>query len=138
MLSGSGPGVTARQFFRFSIVGGIGFVVDAVTLYLVMSHLDAGLYGGRVVSYLCAASSTWALNRRYTFLDHRGADRIGEWGRFLLANAIGGLVNYTTYAILVTAYAVVAAHPEIGIAAGSAAGLLINFFASRHFVFRNP
>ena len=129
-------GLPARQFVAFSAVGTVGFLVDVATLYVVMSQLGAGLYGGRVISYLVAASSTWALNRRYTFRAQRSTKRTGEWGRFLAANAIGGLVNYATYAVLVTFHAAVAAYPVMGVAAGSVAGLLFNFTASRYLVFR--
>ena len=125
-----------RQFVAFSAVGVIGFLVDAATLHVVISQLGAGLYGGRVISYLVAASSTWALNRSYTFSAQRSANWAGEWGRFLGANAMGGLVNYATYAVLVTIYSSIAAQPVIGVAAGSAAGLLVNFTASRYLVFR--
>ena len=128
--------VAARQFVAFSAVGTIGFLVDAAALYVVMSQLGAGLYGGRIISYLAAATSTWALNRRYTFRAHRSTRRLGEWGRFLAANAVGGLVNYATYAVLVTSNASVAAQPVIGVAAGSVAGPLVNFTASRSMVFR--
>jgi len=129
-------GLPARQFVTFSAVGTVGFLVDAAILYVVMSQLGAGLFGGRVISYLVAASSTWALNRRYTFRARCGANRTAEWGRFLVANAVGGLVNYVTYAVLVTLHATVAAHPVIGVAVGSVAGLLFNFTASRYVVFR--
>jgi len=137
MSDRDGPAIPARQFLAFSAVGTVGFLVDAVTLHLVMSHLDAGLYGGRVISYLVAASSTWALNRRFTFRAQRSINRTGEWGRFLAANAMGGLVNYATYAVLATFHATVAAQPVIGVAAGSVAGLLFNFTASRYVVFRD-
>lgn len=137
-MSGADPrAIPARQFVAFSAVGAIGFLVDATTLHLVMSQLGAGLYGGRVISYLVAASSTWALNRRYTFHAQRSANRIGEWGRFLAANAMGGFVNYATYAVLVTFHPAVAAQPVMGVAAGSVAGLLFNFTASRYVVFRS-
>ena len=136
-MRGSGPtAVAARQFLFFVLVGTIGFIIDAATLYLVMGQLGAGLYGGRVISYLVSATSTWALNRRYTFRGQRSAYRLGEWSRFLAANAVGGLVNYMTYAVLVSTYATAGAHPVIGVAAGSLAGLLINFGASRYIVFR--
>ena len=124
-----------RQFVSFAFVGVIGFVVDAITLYLAMTFLDAGLYWGRVISYLVAATSTWALNRRYTFSKQRSANLAGEWGRFLAANMLGGLVNYTTYAWLVTSYALASDFPTIGVAAGSLAGLVVNFVSSRSFVF---
>lgn len=135
MPSPGPPAMALRQFLSFSVVGTIGFVVDAATLYLTMSQLGAGLYGGRVVSYLVAATSTWALNRRYTFLQQRSANRLGEWSRFLGANAFGGLVNYGVYALLVTINETAATYPVIGVAAGSVTGLFFNFAASRYVVF---
>ena len=56
----------------------------------------------------------------------------------MTANAVGGLVNYTTYALLVATWNVATMHPVIGVAAGSIAGLAINFFLSRRVVFRAP
>jgi putative flippase GtrA len=123
------------QFLRFAIVGAAGFVVDAGCLYLVVHELGGGLYVGRLVSYLTAASFTWALNRRYTF-GSRGADKLTrEWLKFLAANAAGGLINYGVYAVLVSASEIVSTWPVIGVAAGSLAGLIANFFLSRRFVF---
>ena len=55
----------AREFLSFAVVGTIGFVVDLGVLYVVAPTL--GWYGGRVLSFLAAASVTWALNRRFTF-----------------------------------------------------------------------
>jgi putative flippase GtrA len=130
-----GPSPVTRQFLSFSVVGTIGFVVDTATLYFAMGQLGLGLYSGRVISYLVAATSTWALNRRFTFRQQRSTNRLGEWGRFLGANAFGGLVNYGVYAALVTLNDTASAHPVIGVAAGSVAGLLVNFSASRYVVF---
>jgi putative flippase GtrA len=132
-----GPAPT-RQFLSFAAVGVVGFVVDASALYFAMHVLGAGLYGGRLLSYLAAATTTWALNRRYTFRTQRSRNKFAEWGRFLGANSVGGLVNYTTYAILVTWVAVAAAHPVLGVAAGSIAGLAVNFMLSRRMVFKGP
>jgi putative flippase GtrA len=126
----------ARQLLSFAAVGVVGFVVDAGALHLAITMLGTGLYLGRALSYLLAASCTWALNRRYTFRDRRGANRIAEWGRFLAANALGGLINYGTYALLVTFQPRVAANPVLGVAAGSIAGLAVNFLLSRYAVFR--
>lgn len=128
--------LTARtQFFRFALVGVAGFVVDASTLYLAMQYLGAGHYSGRIISYLAAATSTWALNRHYTFRAHQDSNPFREWLKFLTANAVGGLVNYSTYAALVASTALVATWPVIGIGAGSIAGLLMNFTLSRRLVF---
>ena len=126
------------QFFRFAVVGAAGFVVDAAALHAAMHYAGANHYAGRVVSYLLAASFTWALNRYYTFKAYRSSTgRLREWAKFLAGNAFGGLLNYTTYAVLVASSTTVSAHPTLGVAVGSAAGLLVNFVLSRRFVFTN-
>jgi putative flippase GtrA len=123
------------QFLRFAVVGAAGFVVDAASLHLVVYGIGAGLYVGRLVSYLTAATFTWALNRRYTFRDQRDHNLTREWLRFLAANAGGGLINYTVYAVLINAFEMVSRWPVIGVAAGSMAGLIANFILSRRWVF---
>ena len=126
-----------RQFLTFSAIGVAGFVVDTATLYTAL-QLGAGLYTGRLASYLVAATTTWALNRRYTFSDRRTHRPAREWARFLAANSLGGVVNYGTYAALVASLPLVAAHPWLGVAAGSLAGLAANFTLSRRLVFTGP
>jgi putative flippase GtrA len=124
-----------RQFVVFGLVGTGGFLVDTATLYAALAA-GSGPYLGRVASYLVAATFTWAMNRRYTFGTHASDRRVQEWSRFLLANAVGGLLNYGTYALLVAGVPLVRAHPVLGVAAGSLAGLGTNFVLSRRVVFR--
>jgi len=126
---------TILQFLRFGVVGVAGFLVDAGVL-TAMIWLGLGPYAGRVMSYLVAASTTFALNRAWTFRSaSREAPVTSQWGRFLLLNLIGFAANYGTYAALVAGTAIVAAHPVIGVAAGSLAGMFINFGLSRRYVF---
>ena len=80
-----------EQFFRFCLVGVLGFAVDASTLTIMLAA-NAGLFWGRAVSYLAAASCTWALNRRWTF-DDRSSRGARQWAKFLAVNSCGGLVN---------------------------------------------
>jgi len=126
----------ALQFLQFGMVGTIGFVVDTAVLYAGLA-LGLGLYGGRALSYVAAATTTWALNRAWTF---RAADRTPaarQWAVFVLVNLLGFACNYGTYAVLVASMPVVAAHPVLGVAAGSLAGMVGNFVLSRRYVFRN-
>ncbi len=126
----------ALQFLQFGMVGTIGFVVDTAVLYAGLA-LGLGLYGGRALSYVVAATTTWALNRAWTF---RAADRTPaarQWAVFVLVNLLGFACNYGTYAVLVASLPVVAAHPVLGVAAGSLAGMVGNFVLSRRYVFRN-
>jgi putative flippase GtrA len=125
-----------RQFLRFGLVGVLGLGVDTAALYFAKDVLGLGLYGGRVFSYLVAATFTWAANRRYTFTQADTSHPIHQWGKFLAANAVGGLVNYGVYAALVTLWPLAAAYPVIGIAAGSLSGMTFNFIASKRWVFK--
>ena len=123
-----------RQFISFAFVGVAGLVVDISVLH-VTQVLGMDRYSGRLCSYLAAATTTWALNRRFTFKGRRSSNMLAEWARFLGANALGGVLNYATYAALVTWTATVAEYPAIGVAAGSIAGLTANFTLSRRLVF---
>jgi putative flippase GtrA len=125
---------TVLQFLRFGVVGTIGFVVDTAVLYAGLA-LGLGLYGGRAVSYLAAATTTWALNRAWTFRGQGQAPVIRQWALFVAINLVGFAFNYGTYAALIATVAFVAQYPVIGVAAGSLAGMLGNFLLSRRFVF---
>jgi putative flippase GtrA len=123
------------ELLRFGVVGTVGFVVDTGTLYLAL-WAGAGLYAGRVLSYLVAATVNWALNRAWTFRHARRGHAGRQWAAFLLVNLVGFSFNYGTYWLLVSHWPVAAAHPVIGVAAGSIAGLAGNFLLSRRFVFK--
>ncbi len=125
-----------EQFLKFGVVGTIGFVVDTAVLYL-MLWLGLGPYWGRVVSYVAAASGNWAINRAWTFREAaRSAPAARQWGLFLALNLLGFAANYGTYAALVSGTEVVARHPVLGVAAGSVAGMFINFALARLVIFR--
>jgi putative flippase GtrA len=123
------------EFLRFGVVGTIGFVVDTAVLYAGIA-LGLGLYGGRAVSYLVAATTTWALNRLWTFRGRGNGPVHQQWALFLVVNLIGFAMNYGTYAALIAFVPMVAAHPVLGVAAGAIAGMFGNFVLSRQLVFR--
>jgi putative flippase GtrA len=122
------------QLFRFGLVGVAGLIVDTTVLLLYLHFVPGAFYSGRAVSYLCAATTTWALNRWFTFAS-RHPPNFREWGLFLLLNLSGGSINYLVYAALISSFAVVAANPALAVAAGAVAGLGVNFTVSRRFVF---
>ena len=124
----------SQQFVRFSMVGALGFLVDAGVLHLLIAGAGGDLYVSRLLSFLAAASFTWAMNRRFTFdpTDHHAGH---QWIRFIAVNGIGGAINYAVYAFMVATLPLVAALPVLGVAAGSLAGLAVNFTASRTLVF---
>jgi putative flippase GtrA len=124
------------EFLRFALVGAAGFAVDAATLTLALA-MGASVYTGRGFSYLSAATFTWAVNRSWTFPDSEEFF-LRQWMKFMLANAMGGLINYGVYVALIAGSPrVFAAHPVLAVAAGSIAGLFVNFTLSKRFVFRS-
>jgi putative flippase GtrA len=134
-------GLLSAQFLRFGLVGVVGFLVDAGILRgLVELGLD--VYSGRVISFLAAATTTWILNRSFTFrrdAPSAFAHPATEWASYLGLMAIGGLVNYGTYSVAVGVSETIHRYPEIGVALGSLAGMLINFWSAKQVIFeRGP
>ncbi len=126
------------QFLKFAVVGGLGFLVDTAVVYALRYPL--GLYGAGLVGFLVAATANWLMNRLWTFRDRSSSQgslaMLREWARYLMANTGGFVLNRGTYAILVTFVAVCAEQPVLAIAAGSIAGMGVNFVLSRTLVFR--
>ena len=125
------------RLLRFGIGGVLGFIVDSGVLYALLA-LGLGPYVARVPSFLCAASATWLVNRYWTFADRRNAGRGAEWGLYVTVMIAGGVLNYAVYATLLTHSEVVRDWPILGVAAGSVAGMLLNFLGSWFLVFRGP
>lgn len=124
------------QFLRFGVVGTIGFLVDT-TVLLTAVALGAGPYAGRVLSYLVAASTTWALNRAWTFRARAGAaDPRRQWALFVALNLGGFVANYGTYLLVTTWLGTEPWQLVVGVAAGALAGMTINFTVARQIIFR--
>ncbi len=128
--------VIPREFPRFCAVGAIGFVVDAGVLHILTRQFGLDPYSGRFISFLLAATVTWQLNRHYTFSAAGESRLCRQWGRYVAANAMGGGLNYLTYSAGVMLFDIVQQHLLLGVAVGSAIGLLVNYTASRHLVFK--
>lgn len=124
------------QAWRFAVSGVLGLVVDTAVLYGLMA-LGLGFEVARVLSFLAAATFTWAFNRRLTFdAAARRPPNWREWLHYLAAMAVGGVVNYCVSLGAYHLSDVVRAHPVLALALGAAAGMVLNFLSARHLVFR--
>ncbi len=122
------------QFFKFGVVGVLGFLLDTAVVYALRYRL--GLYGAGLVAYFVVATANWVMNRLWTFRGQGSLPVHQEWARYLMANLIGFVLNRGTYALLVTFVAVCAEQPVLAVAAGAIAGMGVNFVLSRQMVFR--
>ena len=101
----------SAEFIKFSTIGTIGFLVDATILHVMVTAGGLGLYTSRLLSYLGAATTTWFLNRHFTFHGGANASARLQWGRFVLVNGLGGGINYGVYAALVASSNTFASYP---------------------------
>jgi putative flippase GtrA len=124
----------AGQFLRFGAVGVFGFVVDTAVVYAARHWL--GLLGAGVLSFFVAASANWFLNRVWTFRGQHSGRMHHQWIRFIGCNLIGFVLNRGTFAILISLFPICVHYPVLAVAAGSIAGLSVNFTLSRRVVYR--
>ena len=124
----------ARSLGWFLVAGLLGLAVDVGVLYLAAPWM--GWYAARVLSFLAAATVTWRVNRRYAFAD--AAPHASPWREYLayLSAMLGGAaVNYAVYVLVLHGLSGPWA-AAIGVACGSAAGLVVNYLSARYVVFR--
>jgi len=123
------------QFARFCVVGLAGAAVDIGTVYLLMGAV--GLYAAGMLAWVAAVTTTWALNRAWTFAAHEApGGMLRQWAVFVAANSLGFVLNRGTFVVLVATVPFCAAHPVVPVMAGVLAGLFVNFTMSRRVVFR--
>lgn len=128
-----------KEILLFAISGLIGFVVDAAIVQLLVREWGFNPYGARLISFLCAATTTWAFNRKLTFAGKSGGgSRRRQLVRYIVAMAGGFAFNYGAYAACVATWPLVREWPAIGVAAGSIAGAVVNFLTSKYWIFRPP
>ena len=123
------------QMVQFGAVGVAGFLVDTAAVYATAPTL--GLYGAGAFAYAVAVTTTWWLNRVWTFRGLGGGGALHQqWLWFVLANVPGLCLNLGTYFALIATVPFCADFPVIAVAAGALAGMTANFVLSRRLVFR--
>ncbi|WP_332815859.1 GtrA family protein [Ramlibacter sp.] len=120
---------------RFSLVGGVGFVVDGGLLQLLVSAAGWGPIAARAVSFPAAVLVTWWLHRGITFPEP-GGSLLRSLARYLAVSVLGTGVNFGLYTALVLASAAMAAQPIVPFAIASVVALAFNYLGSKHFAFR--
>jgi len=127
-----------NSLIPFIVVGGIGFMVDAGILTVLVHTLAWDPFGGRILSFLVAILVTWVLNRQWGFRKGKSKLKHREFVRYFSAQILGILINYGIfYGVLIT-YPSLEIYPVIPVAAGSAVAMTFNFIVLHLFVFVNP
>lgn len=125
-----------QKFPAFFLVGGLGFVVDALILMALVHGYGWGVYTGRLVSCAGAVTTTWLLNSNFVFAGGKVTDRRREYGRYLALQAVTVIVNYAVYAACIMSSPFMLAWPILAAAVASGVGLIFNYLGARNYVFR--
>jgi len=82
------------RFQRFALVGGVGFIVDAGILHILSMFME--VYIARLISLVFAITTTWSLNRKFTF-SFREKNLFLEYTKYLFASKFSAGVNYLSF-----------------------------------------
>lgn len=131
-----GPASIGRDFVWFVAIGVVGFLVDAALFSSLNSGYQWSIGAARSVSASCSISTTWALNRSFTFAARRSRLWGSELARYAVGQGAGLIVNLGTFALILRLAPSLRAAPIIALALGATAALLFNFFTARWLAFR--
>jgi putative flippase GtrA len=123
-----------RQFLQFAVIGAFGFLWDNAVVYATAPLI--GPYYAATLSFFIVGCINWVANRSWTYrhLNHAAMHR--QLTMFLIANAVGFVLNRGTYAALIATQPLFRHHLFLALAAGTGTGMFVNFFLSRRMVFR--
>jgi putative flippase GtrA len=121
---------------KVSIVGGLGTVTNLALFYALVDVGGMAALLGAVACFAVAVSQNYVLHEWWTFATLSGEAKLslGRYGKFVVASLVGLAVNAAVLAALIAFYE----FPLLVIpqAIGIAAGMAVNFVASRQIVFQ--
>lgn len=126
---------TAQALGRFAIVGGAGFVIEAVIMTALTQHAAWTPWQARVPSFLTAVTVTWLLNRRHTFAGRQMQRRSVEAILYAATQVCGALINLVMFGVCLKVSPALRATPVIPLAIGAAGGFAFNFLVSNLLIY---
>ena len=132
----------AERFFKFLVVGTIGFVVDFGTLTLLKETTGLATVVANTISFTLAVISNFTLNRYWTYPDSRSKSIMSQMGQFITVSVIGLAINNVILVLLEHAFDLVLAQmavPLPGYVPGKVIATIVvlfwNFFANRFWTY---
>jgi putative flippase GtrA len=123
--------ITSTPLFRFLLVGGAAFFVDA-GIVGILTHFGVGALGARIVSISVSVIFTFVLNRTLTF-QANGRATWQEFSAYVGASLLGIAINYGIFAGCLKLG--MTWLPAMGL--GTALAAMFNFFVYRR-IFKKP
>ncbi len=119
---------------RYCGVSLIGLGVDVSLLHL-MLWVGLEPAWARVISLLCAMHVTFVINGVHVFRQLERGRLVSQWARYMACNGFGNACNYWIFVTMVSTHWPIVASPTFAVAVGSLCAWMINFAATRLWVF---
>jgi putative flippase GtrA len=126
------------RFLRFIATGGIGFLVDAGMLSLLIRSSELGPVYARLISFPVALLVTWRINRAWTFLGSAPQPFAREAGGYVAVQVLGFLINGGIYLALVGGGAEMFADPLFALAVAALISAVVTFALLRTKLYQLP
>lgn len=145
----SQPRKEGTRFAKFLIVGGLGFIVDATTLFVFTSLLSFPDLIAQAFSFTAAIISNFSWNRYWTYPDSRSKPIGRQLTQFTLVNLAGLAIRTVVFALVLEPYrrlagaqGLVPVSPAVmarymALATAVMVVLLWNFFVNRYWTYND-
>lgn len=120
---------SARQFFRFCLVGGIGFIVDAGVLSLLHYGVGVSPIWARLPSASCSVVTTWFFDMYFTF-GRQPTSKKRAFMLYTLVKGTGFFLNLAIYGYLIQTIPFFAAYVLLALVVSTGIVLIFNFTLS--------
>jgi putative flippase GtrA len=122
-----------NSFFRFCLVGGVGFSADAIVLLSLIYGFGLHPLVSRMLSFIIAVALTFQLNRFWTFSPLRQTHVPSAFAAYVGIQGVGFACNLGIYACALLVFHLL---PLLCLALASAVALFVNYIGSKRLVFR--
>lgn len=121
------------RFAAFCTVGASGMVVDLALFRGLLPIV--GLAAGRALAIWAAMTWNFEFNRRFTFQEPNGSNRLAEYGRFCTACLLGATISWSTSLTLMASFTHFSTSPVGAAVIGTGIAACVNYALCRVWVF---
>ena len=103
--------------------------------FLYLFRHEMGLIPEKILSYVIAVTTTWFLNRCFTF-HSQDSRRVQEWMRYAFIDGITDFIHVLIFTALAYGYPVFQTHPIFALIITAIVIAFINFAFTKYFAFK--
>ena len=119
---------------KFSIVGGLGFAIDAGFTLMLCAYFAPEL--ARLPAFLLASFVTYICNRNWSF-QSQDTNFLQSYTTYFLSSLFGAFLNYVVFLTFVVLVGRSNSEVMVAIALGAAIAMCFNYYISANYIFQN-